>query len=412
MNNTPRSERLHIGLFGRRNVGKSSLINLLTGQSTALVSPVAGTTTDPVYKAMELLPLGPVVFLDTAGLDDEGVLGEQRISRTKQAMRRTDVAVVVVSAQDEPGRFEEKIVRINQDKGIPVIGVINKIDLQANITKVRKWFDHLKIPCVSVSAETGQGKLQLLSEIISVCKDEDEGPSIVEGIVGPGETAVLVVPIDTGAPKGRIILPQVQTIRDILDHQGNSVVVTVEQLADMLSNLKKPPKVVITDSQAFGEVSRITPEDVLLTSFSILFARYKGRLEQLVDGTRAIAGLKPGDQVLIVEGCTHHSQKDDIGRIKIPTWLNNIVGGKINYNYTVGWDFPDDLSEIKLVIHCGACMLNRREVLHRLNVLQMAGLPVVNYGVLIAFVHGIISRVLQPFPEMSLFFGINKEEPE
>lgn len=403
MNNTPRGERLHIGLFGRRNVGKSSLINFLTGQTVALVSPVAGTTTDPVYKAMELLPFGPVVFIDTAGIDDEGDLGKQRVASTERAMRKADIALLVVSSEDEPGTFEEKIVRENMEKNIPVIGVVSKIDLNQGCKTVLKWFAQKGVSCVPVSAVAGKGRYELIKEIIAKCGEEEEGPSIVEGIINPGETAVLVVPVDTGAPKGRIILPQVQTIRDILDYNGRSMVVTVEQLGEALENMKIPPKVVVTDSQAFSEVSRITPDEIPLTSFSILFARYKGKLKQVVEGALAVKDLKPGDKVLIAEACTHHSQKDDIGRIKIPAWLNNRVGGMLKYQYSTGWDFPANLSEVKLVIHCGACMLNRREVLYRLNLLQQIGVPVVNYGVLIAYLHGILDRVLQPFPEMHAF---------
>lgn len=409
MNETPRSERLHIGLFGRRNVGKSSLINLLTGQAVALVSPVAGTTTDPVYKAMELLPFGPVIFIDTAGIDDEGDLGKQRVASTERAMRKADIALLVVSSEEEPGAFEEKIIWENMEKNIPVIGVINKVDLNDDFKTVRDWFAQKGVLGIPVSAVTGKGRYDLIKEIIAKCGEEEKGPSIVEGIINPGDTAVLVVPVDTGAPKGRIILPQVQTIRDILDHNGRSTVVTVEQLGDTLENMKAPPKVVVTDSQAFSEVSRITPEEIPLTSFSILFARYKGRLAQLAAGAMTVKELRPGDKVLIAEACTHHSQKDDIGRIKIPSWLNNSVGGKLKYQYSTGWDFPANLSDIKLVIHCGACMLNRKEVLYRLNLLKQMGIPVVNYGVLIAYIHGILDRVLMPFPEMRAF-GYHKEE--
>lgn len=399
MNETPRSERVHIGLFGRRNVGKSSLINLLTDQETALVSPVAGTTTDPVYKAMEVLPLGPVVFVDTAGLDDEGTLGEKRVARTNQALRKMDLSLIVVSGEDEPGEFEEKLVSNIIDKGIPIIGIINKIDLGENIDSILDWFALKGISAIPVSAATGQGRPELLGALIKSQVADKEEPSIVGGMIEPGETAILVVPIDTGAPKGRIILPQVQTIRDILDHQGQSVVVTVEQLAAAIDNLRTPPKLVITDSQAFGQVSELTPEYIMLTSFSIVFARYKGRLTQLVEGALAIADLKPGDRVLIAEACTHHSQKDDIGRLKIPRWLNRIVGGPLEYTYSIGWDFPRETEDIKMVIHCGACMLNRREMIYRLNFLRQKGMPVVNYGVLIAYVHGILERVLRPFPE-------------
>jgi len=398
MKATPRGLRLHIGLFGRRNVGKSSLLNALTRQAVSIVSDVAGTTTDPVEKPMELLPVGPVLFIDTAGIDDVGALGELRVQRTRGVFDRTDVGIVVAEA-DRWERFEEEIVAELQRRKIPVVAVFNKADLGrpdgATVGRLRSN----GIVCVETVAARSEGVLALREAIVRCAPDEFiNAPSIVGDLVPPGELAVLVVPIDLEAPKGRLILPQVQTIRDLLDNDACCMIVKERELRDALSRLKKPPALVVTDSQAFLKVAADTPNDVKLTSFSILFARFKGDLTEFTRGTVAIDGLRPGDRVLIAEACSHHPIGEDIGRVKIPRWLTQYVGGRLEFTTTQGHDFPADLSAYKLVVHCGSCMTNRREVLSRILQCRQAGVPITNYGMTIAYSLGIFDRALAPFP--------------
>jgi [FeFe] hydrogenase H-cluster maturation GTPase HydF len=399
MQDTPKGARLHIAIFGRRNAGKSSLINALTNQDIALVSDVPGTTTDPVYKAMEILPLGPVMIIDTAGIDDVGELGALRIDRTMQVLNKTDLALIVIEPATGVTDFELGLAADVRKRKIPLVCVVNKSDiLPVNADQLAQWQGCIGEPVLVLSAKTGQGIEELKRAIIKNAPDNWEGPPVIGDLLNPGDTAVLVVPIDLAAPKGRLILPQVQTIRDILDHDAYSLVVKERELKEALTNLRHPPKIVVTDSQEFLKVAADTPPDVLLTSFSILFARYRGDLETLVAGAKAIEMLKPGDKVLISEGCTHHRQADDIGQVKIPRWLRQAVGGELDFTWVSGGDFPRDLNTYKLVVHCGACMLNRREMLHRLSLARESGVPIVNYGVLIAHIHGILERALAPFP--------------
>ncbi|MBC8014142.1 MAG: [FeFe] hydrogenase H-cluster maturation GTPase HydF [Sporomusaceae bacterium] len=400
MNNTPRGNRLHIALFGRRNAGKSSLINALTNQQVAIVSKIAGTTTDPVYKSMEILPLGPVVMIDTAGLDDIGELGQMRIKKSLEVLAKTDLALLVMDAQTGAGQLEQEVVRLCQEKNIPVIGVINKIDaFPVSLSGQDAIKQELGIEnLVMVSALTKKGMSDLKIALVKTAPAQFDSLTIVGDLINPGDTAVLVTPIDLAAPKGRLILPQVQVIRDILDCDGMAYVVKERELKECIANMKKKPRIVITDSQVFLKADADTPPDVLLTSFSILFARYKGNLEVLVQGAKALLALKPGDKVLMSEGCTHHRVEDDIGTVKLPRWIRQFVGGEIQFEWSSGMTLPTDLSEYKLVVHCGACMLNRREMLARIVETQQQGVPIVNYGVAIAALQGILPRVLSPFP--------------
>lgn len=424
----PRGERLHIALFGRRNAGKSSLINSLTGQDIALVSEVPGTTTDPVYKSMELLPVGPVVLIDTAGIDDVGDLGHLRVERTMAVLEKTDVVILVIDAEQGISDYERELADLARRKGLGLVGVVNKVDLNAGLGQVgegqagqgqaeqshagrshaagrigqaevfQKWARDLSLPLLPVSARSGEGIDRLKTRIVEAAPADWIEPSIVGDLVSPGDIAVLVVPIDLAAPKGRLILPQVEVLRDLLDHDAMGLVVKERELKEALSSLSKKPRMVITDSQAFLKADADTPPDVLLTSFSILMARYKGDLEELVRGALAIDRLQPGDRVLISEVCTHHRQADDIGTVKIPRWLRQRVGGELQIQWSSGCGYPADLSEFKLVIHCGACMTNRREMVSRIRQAREAGVPIVNYGVAIAHLHGILRRALSPFP--------------
>ncbi len=390
--------RLHIGLFGRRNMGKSSLLNALTRQTVSIVSSVAGTTTDPVEKPMELLPLGPVLFIDTAGIDDVGALGELRVQKTRQIFDRTDVGVIVALA-GEWSDFEEGILKELQERTIPVIVVFNKTDIASVDPAQERRLSEQGVSCVAASALEGAGVLELREALIKSAPEEFiTTPAIVGDLVPPGELAVLVVPIDMEAPKGRLILPQVQCIRDILDNDAYCLVVKERELRDALDRLKRPPALVITDSQAFLKVAADTPDDVPMTSFSILFARFKGDLVEFVRGALAIEKLVPGDKVLICESCSHHPIGEDIGRVKLPRWLRQYVGGKLEFTHVQGHDFPDDLASYKLAVHCGACMWNRREMLSRIIRCQQVGVPITNYGLAIAYSLGIFSRALAPFP--------------
>lgn len=397
MQSTPKSNRLQIGIFGRRNVGKSALMNALTRQQVSIVSDVAGTTTDPVEKPMELLPLGPVLFIDTAGVDDEGFLGGQRIERTRKIFERADIGIVVSEGHNW-NKYEDDLLAELQKRSIPAIVVFNKSDLASPDEKLLKRLQDSKISTVNTVATNGAGILDLRTALIAAVPVEYlDAPTIIGDLVKSGELAVLVVPIDKEAPKGRLILPQVQTIRDLLDSDAGCIVVKERELRAALNNLKKPPAVVVTDSQAFLKVAADTPDDVPMTSFSILFARYKGDLTEYIAGTRAIDRLKPGDNVLIAEACTHHPIADDIGRVKIPRWLTQYVGGQLNFTHYQGHDFPQDLSRYQLVIQCGSCMLNRREALSRIWYCKQAGVPVTNYGLTIAWTLGIFERATAPF---------------
>ncbi|WP_026476695.1 [FeFe] hydrogenase H-cluster maturation GTPase HydF [Alkaliphilus transvaalensis] len=396
MNQTPRGNRLHIALFGRRNVGKSSLINALTNQDIALVSDLAGTTTDPVYKAMEILPIGPVLIIDTAGIDDVGMIGELRIEKTKEVLNKTDLALIVTTKEYGIGSYEKEIIETIKEKNIPIVVVENKSDIQEATTEKRREKENQNYPFVEVSAKNGEGIDRLKEKIIETAPKEVE-ISLMDGLVKKGDVVVLVTPIDSAAPKGRMILPQVQAIRDILDHDAFMVVCKESELEDALGRLSRPPDLVVTDSQAFSVVSKILPREIPLTSFSILFARHKGDLEELVKGVKAIENLQEGDEVLIAEGCTHHRQEDDIGTVKIPNWLQRRIGGKLKFSWVAGTKFEEDLTKYKLIVHCGSCMHNRREMLNRISRAKAAGVPMVNYGVLIADVTGILDRALEPF---------------
>lgn len=408
LNATPRSNRVHIALFGKRNAGKSSLINAITKQEIAVVSPVKGTTTDPVYKSMELLPIGPVVFVDTAGLDDEGELGELRKRKTLEVLNKTDVALLVIDAAEGISDFDVAMAAYIKQKKIPVIGVLNKIDLTGDIEKVKKEAEmKLDLSLLPVSVTDKKGLAELKKTIGEAVPDEEDKFKIVGDLVKPGDFVVLVTPIDKAAPKGRLILPQQQTIRDILESDAIAVVTKEYELKETLERLGTKPSLVITDSQAFLKAAADTPKDIPLTSFSILFARHKGDLAELVKGARAIEGLKDGDRVLIAEACTHHQQSDDIGRVKIPRWIRQMTGKHLEFEYSNGFSFPDNLKEYALIVHCGSCMLNRRSMLYRIEQAVEAKVPIVNYGVLIAYMQGIFPRAIEPFPLVRMLWDEN-----
>ena len=391
LNETVSAERVHISFFGRRNAGKSSLVNAVTGQSLSVVSNVRGTTTDPVKKAMELLPIGPVVIIDTPGFDDEGELGLLRVQKTREILAKTDVAVLVIDAQEELGEHEQEFLSVIGEKKLPCIIVHNKSDLLSAVpetTEKEIW----------VSATEGFRIHELKEMIGQLAKGRQNQRRVVADLLERGDVVVLVTPIDESAPKGRLILPQQQTIRDILDAGCMAFVCQVEELTATLAALQKPPKMVITDSQAFGKVSKLVPENIPLTSFSILFARYKGDLLTQVQGAAMLSKLKDGDKILIAEGCTHHRQCGDIGTVKMPAWIGKFSDAEITFDFTSGGQFPEDLSPYKLVVHCGGCMLNEAEMQHRISTAKKAGLPIVNYGVAIAHMNGILKRSLELFP--------------
>ena len=402
MNQTPMSERVHIGFFGKRNAGKSSVMNAVTGQDIAVVSDVMGTTTDPVYKSMELLPLGPVVMMDTPGIDDEGELGALRVRKSYQVLNKTDVAVLVIDGTAGISPEDEALLGRIRRKKIPYLVVLNKIDLTAEEKgrQIREELGLSESGFVPVSASDGSGIRELKEKIAAAARAEEPEKYIVRDLVSPSDFVILVVPIDKAAPKGRLILPQQQTIRDLLDGNAVSVVVKETELGQTLGQLGKKPALVITDSQAFGQVSRDVPEDILLTSFSILFARYKGNLESAVKGVTALDRLEDGDTILISEGCTHHRQCDDIGTVKIPKWIREYTGKEIRIETTSGTEFPDELGKYRLIVHCGGCMLNEREMKYRLSCAQNQGVPMTNYGILIAYVKGILKRSVEVFPEI------------
>lgn len=399
MNSTPRSNRIHIALFGKRNAGKSSLINAITKQETAVVSAVKGTTTDPVYKSMELLPLGPVVFIDTAGLDDEGELGELRKRKTLEVVEKTDLALLVVDAEEGLSDFDISLAAYLRQKKIPSLGVLNKIDLEAGSEPLLKEMrEKLELAVYAVSAASGKGINELRKAMGEAVPDDEDKFKIVGDLVRPGDFVVLVTPIDKAAPKGRLILPQQQTIRDILEADAIAVVTKEYELKETLERLGTKPALVITDSQAFLKVAADTPKDVPLTSFSILFARHKGDLAELVRGARALEKLQDGDKILVAEACTHHQQSDDIGRVKIPRWIRQNTGKELHFEHASGYTFPGNINDYSLIVHCGSCMLNRRSMLHRIAQAVDAGVPIVNYGVLIAYVQGIFPRAIDMFP--------------
>ena len=407
LNQTPMSERTHIGFFGKRNAGKSSVMNAVTGQELAVVSDVKGTTTDPVYKSMELLPLGPVVMMDTPGIDDEGELGSMRVRKSYQVLNKTDAAVLVIDGTVGASAEDEALLERIRKKNIPFIVVINKKELADTATeevvKRRLTLDDGQLALVS--AATGEGIHELKERIASIARVEEPEKYLVRDLLEPSDVAVLVVPIDSAAPKGRLILPQQQTIRDILEADAVSVVVKENGVKNALGQLNKKPKMVITDSQVFAQVAADTPEDIQLTSFSILMARYKGNLEQAVRGVTALDGLEDGDMVLISEGCTHHRQCDDIGTVKIPRWIREYTGKDVQIVTSSGTEFPDDLKKYKLIIHCGGCMLNEREMKYRLSCAADQGVPMTNYGIMIAYVKGILKRSVQVFPDISVLLG-------
>lgn len=408
LNSTPSADRVHIGFFGRRNAGKSSVVNAITGQELAVVSQVKGTTTDPVQKSMELLPLGPVVIIDTPGIDDQGDLGELRVKKTKQILNKTDVAVLVVDAAEGISEAEQELLKIFQEKNIPYVLAFNKEDLrkdegnlpESQIEEQQKLLSKEEANIIRISAKTGYQIQELKEKIAHLVVGKESQQRIVGDLIQSGDFVVLVVPIDKAAPKGRLILPQQQTIRDILESDAAAIVVREYELKRTLSSLGKQPALVITDSQVFAKVSTDTPDQIPLTSFSILFARYKGNLKTVVQGAAAIETLHDGDKVLISEGCTHHRQCDDIGSVKLPRWLKDYTKKQLQIELSSGTEFPEDLSDYKLIIHCGGCMLNEREMKYRLKCAKDQGVPITNYGIAIAYMQGILRRSVELFPEV------------
>lgn len=390
LNDVASAERIHIGFFGMRNAGKSSLVNRVTGQEISLVSDIKGTTTDPVKKAMELLPLGPVVILDTPGLDDEGELGLMRVERAKRMLHICDIAVLVVDSTVGLGDMDISLKEEFKRRKIPFVVVYNKCDKLKNRKPLSE--NELYVSCVS-----GEGIEELKNTLASLKDEKGGGRVILSDIIRPADTVVLVTPIDESAPKGRLILPQQLTLREILDTHASAIVTQPEELTAVLSSLKSPPRLVVTDSQVFGKVSKMVSEDIPLTSFSILMARYKGELDALIDGFRALGGLSDGDKILISEGCTHHRQCNDIGSVKMPRWIEEYTGKKLEFSFSSGGEFPKNLKEYKLIVHCGGCMLNEKEMAYRVSLAVENETPIVNYGIIIAGMNGILKRTLAPF---------------
>lgn len=389
LNSVPLANRIHIGLFGRRNAGKSSIMNAITGQNLSIVSEIKGTTTDPVIKAMELLPLGPVAIIDTPGIDDEGELGELRVKRSYQMLNKSDVAVLIIDANIGMSKEDEKLLKKIKEKAIPYLIVMNKADI--------KEIEKKEADTIWVSAKTGKNIFELKEKLAKLALQEETEKTIVADLLEPSDLVLLVVPIDKAAPKGRLILPQQQTIRDILDADCVSIVVKENQIAETLENLKQKPKIVITDSQVFDVADSYTPKDIWLTSFSILFARYKGNLKQAIEGARAIETIRDSDKILISEGCTHHRQCEDIGTVKLPSWIRNYTNKNIEFEFTSGTEFPEELEQYKMIIHCGGCMLNDREMTYRYRCASDQDTPITNYGILIAHLKGILERSIEPF---------------
>ncbi len=399
LNTTPRGTRVHIAIFGRRNAGKSSIINAVTNQPIAVVSSVKGTTTDPVYKSMELLPIGPVVFIDTAGLDDVGELGELRKSKTYEVLNKTDIAILIIDAETGLTTFDKEVLSRIKAKKIPYVILLNKIDIRAwssdELKELKKQLEHKVIP---VSALEKTGIEDLKQALIKALPDDEDKFKLVGDLIHPGDFIVLVVPIDKAAPKGRLILPQQQVIRDVLESDAICVVTKEYELRETLEKLGNKPKLVITDSHVFSKVDADTPKDIPLTSFSILFARYKGDLVQLVQGAKSLNTLRDGDKILMAEACTHHRQSDDLGTVKIPRWIRQYTGKKLTFDHTSGFKYPENLQDYSLIVHCGACMLNRKEMHYRLDRAKELHIPIVNYGVIIAYTQGILKRAVETFP--------------
>ncbi len=403
LNQTVSAERVHISFFGRRNAGKSSLVNAVTGQNLAVVSDVKGTTTDPVKKAMELLPIGPVVIIDTPGFDDEGALGELRVQKTREILAKTDVAVLVLDATEELGAQEQEFLALLKEKKLPFVVVKNKVDLLAGAKvsgPITSGDAKASYPELFVSAIKNINVKELKDLLGTLAKSKENNKKIVADLLTPGDVVILVTPIDESAPKGRLILPQQQTIRDIIDAGCMAFVCQDTELPATLASLAKPPKMVITDSQAFGRVSKMVPQEIPLTSFSILFARYKGDLAAQVKGAAMLSKLQDGDKILIAEGCTHHRQCGDIGTVKLPNWIQKFSEADVQIDFTSGGEFPADVSEYKLIVHCGGCMLNEAEMKHRITLAKEADVPMTNYGVTIAHVNGILKRSLELFPDV------------
>lgn len=412
LNETVSAERVHISFFGRRNAGKSSLVNAVTGQNLAVVSDVKGTTTDPVKKSMELLPIGPVVIIDTPGFDDEGTLGNLRVQKTREILAKTDVAVLVLDATEDMRAQEQEFLALLKEKKLPFVVVKNKMDLVESVAEKSdsEVPDKIKLdagsekqnnyPEIFVSATKNININELKDLLGTLAKSKENNKKIVADLLEPGDVVILVTPIDESAPKGRLILPQQQTIRDIIDAGCMAFVCQDTELPQTLASLAKPPKMVITDSQAFGRVSKMVPKEIPLTSFSILFARYKGDLETQVKGAAMLSELRDGDKILIAEGCTHHRQCGDIGTVKLPNWIQKFSDAKVQIDFTSGGEFPADVSEYKLIVHCGGCMLNEAEMKHRISLAKEAEVPMTNYGVAIAHVNGILKRSLELFPEV------------
>ncbi len=395
LNSTPTSERVQIGIFGLRNSGKSSLVNAITNQNLSIVSEVKGTTTDPVYKSMELLPIGPVTIIDTPGIDDEGELGALRVEKTKQVLHKTDIAILVTVAGKELNLLEKNLISLFKASGVKYIIVFNKSDLLNQFPE-----SDIKNNAIYVSAKENKNIYELKQLIAMTYEDDDKKEKLISDVVNKNDIVILVTPIDSAAPKGRIILPQQQVLRDLLDSSAISLVVKEFELNQALQSLKNKPKLVITDSQAFKYVMNIVPEDILLTSFSILFARYKGVLNTAVKGVKMLEKLNDNDTLLISEGCTHHRQCDDIGTVKLPNWIQNYTNKKLNFKFTSGGSFPEDLSEYKMIIHCGSCMLKDREVIYRYKLAEGQNIPITNYGITIAYINGILKRSLKIFPDL------------